>query len=226
MRITRWAMIATLAAAAPAAAQTPREMLVGAAFSPGDKPSALVKIGAALRAAEATLARTPGDREAAFQRAVAISYRGKLKRNRHDIAVARRAFESLAAAHPRDAEIQMAVAGWHLGAVIEIGPLLARTALGARKATGMAALDRSIALGRGRALFPAFASLNRIQLDPGDIAGARVLAEAAVKARVATPVDRIMQGRAAQLLPTLRPGNGRAAAALAARLLPFGRFEK
>ena len=54
----------------------------------------------------------------------------------------------------------------------------------------------------------------------------RALAEAAVKGRVVRTEDRAMQRAAAQLLPLLRAGNGRAAAALANRLMPFGALAK
>lgn len=222
-------VIPTLAAmlcASPAAAESAREVLVGAAFSARDRAVALASVASALTTAEASLARNPADREAQLQRALAIGYRGKLKRHRGDVQVARKHFESLVASAPRDPEAHMALAGWHLGAIVELGPFLARTTLGARKDRGLKALDAALAAGGGRAVFPAFASFNRIQLDPSDVAGARTLAEAAVKGRVARPEDRIMQRYAAQLLPLLRAGNGKAAAAMADKLMPFGRLSK
>lgn len=218
------AIAATAVIACPAAAETPRTLLIGAAFHTSDKDMALGRIDAALEAAEATLARNPRDQEARLQRALAISYRGKLTRSRADLIAARHGFEAVAEANPRNAEAQMALAGWHLGAVIELGPLLARTALGARTATGKEALGRAMALGGDRAIFPAFACLTQIQLDPGDVAGARRLAEAALRKRAATPIDVIMQKQAAALLPSLRSGNGKAAARIAKALLPFGRI--
>jgi hypothetical protein len=219
---TSFAVVA-LATPQPAlAAATPRDFLVSAAFATRDKGTALARINAAVSAADALLARNPGDYEARLQRAVAISYRGKLTRNRGDLVAARQAFERLVVAQPRDAEAQMALAGWNLGAVIELGPFMARTALGARSATGLQALDRSVALGGGRPLFPAFASLTLIQLDPKQVDRSRRLAEAAVQDKAASPIDRIMQRQAAALIPLLREGNGKAAAKAATRLLPFG----
>jgi len=212
--------------ATPATAQSAREMLVTAAFSVQERAGALARVAAALVSAEAVLLRNPQDREARMQRALAIGYRGKLKRGRSDVQAARQQFETLVATNPRDAEAQMALAGWHLGAIVELGPLMARTALGARKERGLKALDAALAAGGGRAVFPAFASFNRIQLDPGDVAGARVLAEAAVRGRVARPEDAIMKRYAAQVLPLLRSGNGKAAAAMADKLMPFGRVGK
>lgn len=211
------------ASAQTSRAQSPREILMSAAFNTPAKPAALAKVGAAIQASSAILAQSPGDREAKLQHGIAVGYRGQLKRGLPDVQAARRTFDALAVSYPRDAEIQMALAGWHLGAIIEIGPLMART-LGARRASGLQALDRSVALGGGRAFFPAYASMLRIRLNPKDIAGAQKLAEAAVKASAPTPVDRLTQKQAASLLTSLRAGNGKASAALAKKMMPFGKF--
>jgi hypothetical protein len=206
-----------------AAAESPSDILMGAAFVASDRATALGRIERALRAAEAALARNAKDQEAKLQRAMAISYRGKLTRSRADVIAARREFEAVAAANARNAEAQLALAGWHLESVAELGPLLARTALGARKPVGLQMLNRALALGGKRALFPAFASLIHIQVDPGNPAIARKYAEMAVKAEVTNSIDRMMQRQAAALLPALRRGDGRAAARTAKQLLPFGR---
>jgi hypothetical protein len=217
------AVVACAITSPAAAAETPREILMSAAFTVTDRAAALSRVDRALKLAEAAVKRDPKNQDARLQRAMAISYRGKLTRSRADVIAARREFEALAAADPRNAEVQLAIAGWHLESVGELGPLLARTALGARKATGVQALGRALALGGDRALFPALASLHRIQLDPGDVAGARRLAEIAIKAGATNPVDRIMQKQAAALLPALRAGDGKAAARAAKTLMPFGR---
>ncbi|MDB5720473.1 MAG: hypothetical protein JWP15_1091 [Alphaproteobacteria bacterium] len=220
------AISCAVGAASPAwAGDTPRELLISAAFGTHDKAVALARIDAALKGAEAALARNPRDREARLQRAMAISYRGKLNRNRSDLVAARESFEALVKSQPGDPESLMALAGWNLGAIIELGPFMARAGLGARKAQGMQALDRAVVLGGGHPLFTAFASFTRIQLDPSDVAESRRLAELAVSQIAATQIDRIMQRQAATLLPLLRAGNGRAAAKTASILLPFGRLQ-
>lgn len=216
---------AAIVAASPAVAETPRDMLVSAAFTAPSKASALAKVSGALKAAEATLARDPRNWEARLQRTIAIAYRGKLNRSRSDIAAARKGFEALVASNPRDAEAAAALGGWHIASIDELGVMVARTGLGARKAVGLSALDRSVALGGGRAFFPAYAALSRIQLDPNDVAIARRHAEAAVKARATTPLDRLMQARALALLTPLRANNGKAASALADKLMPFGKLK-
>lgn len=215
---------AAAAVSTPAIAESPRELLVSAAFATADKPTALAKIGAAIRDSDAILARSPGNREARLQRAIAIGYRGQLQRNLADVKGSRTAFEALAAANPRDPETQMALAGWHLGSIIELGQFMGRAALGARKDAGLQALDRAVALSGGRAFFPAYASFLRIRIDPRDVAGARELAEAALKDGTPTPIDRITQKYAAAILAPLRAGNGKAAAALAKKLMAFGRL--
>jgi tetratricopeptide (TPR) repeat protein len=211
------------ALSSPAVAENARELLMDAAFAPSNKTTALDQIDQALKAADAALARNPGDQDSRLQRAIAISYRGKLERSRSDLALARRGFEAAVLADPRNAEAHMALAGWHLGAVIELGPFMARTALGASKAQGLKALGQSLALGRNRACFLAFASLVRIQLDPSDREGAERLARAAIDAKAPTSFDRIMQRQAATLLGSLQKDQGKAAAKAAKMLLPFGR---
>jgi tetratricopeptide (TPR) repeat protein len=218
-------LLATVAIVSPAQAQNARDILMDAAYASPDKTTAQARIGRAIAAADAALKRNPRDHEARLQRALAISYRGKLTRTRADLIAARRDFEAVVAAEPRNPEAQLALAGWHLGAVIELGPMMARTVLGARKATGIQALDRALALGADRASIVAMASLFRIQLDHSDIAGARRLAEAATRAGGSTAFDRLMQKQAATLLVSLRKGNGKASAAAAERLMPFGRFD-
>ncbi len=201
---------------------SPRDMLTAAAFQTRDKGTAIAQVAAAQAAAEAELRAKPGDREATLVRAMAIGYRAKLKRVKSDAVEARRLFEALAASDPRDPQAQLIIAGWHLDAIADVGRMLAGAVLGAKSATGLAALDRSVALGGAtHAAYPAIASLMRIRLDSSDVARARQLAEMAVKAPVSTQLDRIMQRSAAAVLVPLRAGNGKAASALAEKLLPF-----
>lgn len=216
---------ALVAFASPASAESARDILIGAAFTVTDKPTALASIDRAIKAADAAIARDPADQDARLQRALAISYRGKLRRNRSDVTASRKQFEAVVAAEPRNAEAQLAIGCWHLGGVIELGGLVAGTMLGAKKAAGMKALDRAVALGGNRAFYPAIAAMHRIQIDPDDIAATTRLAEAAVNGTANTLADRVMQKYAAALLVPLRKGHGAAAAKTAKLLLPFGRVK-
>lgn len=205
-------------------ADTTRDILINAAFASRDKATALARVNQAVASADAAINRDPRDLNAKLQRALAISYRGKLSRSRADVVAARRDFEAIVAADPRNPEAQMALGAWHLAAIIEFGPMLARTVLGARAAAGNQAYERALAMDRDRASIPALASLQRIQVDPKDIAGSQRLAEQALRTGASTSFDRLMQRQAATLLTVLRKGNGKVAAATAKLLMPFGRI--
>lgn len=207
------------AAAAPA---TPRELLINAAFVAPDKRAALAEVEQALAAANGALAIDPGDREARLQRAMAIGYRAKLTRTARDAKLSHRLFQQFAARYPRDPEAQLALGGWHLDAIADLGPMLAGLVLGAKKASGLAEIDRAVTLGGDRAFFRGFAAMMHIRADPHDVTAARALAEAAAAAPAPSPLDRIARRDAAAMLVPLRAGDGEAAAGLARRLLPFG----
>jgi hypothetical protein len=226
--VYRTTMIAVSAAfaLAPSAvlADTPRDLLTAAAFQTPSKPRALALVGQAIVASDRILASHPGDHEAQLQRAVAIGYRGKLTRSRSDVRASLDMFERLAAQNPRDPEAQIVIAGWHLGAIDELGSFLARTALGARTQAGETALSRAVALGGNRAFYQGLAAMLQVRKDQKDLAQARRWAEAAADAPTPTALDGLMKRSAMALLPSLRANDGKAAAALARKLLPFGRL--
>lgn len=213
------------AATMPAFAATPRDLLIRAAFATTDKATALGLVTDALAESNATLARDPGNREAALQQALATGYRGQLKRSPGDAKAAHADFTALARSDPRNAEVQVALAGWHLTAVGELGPLLAGTVLGANRNTGFAALDRAMALGGNRAFFPAYAALIRLRIDPKDTRTALVLIDKATASPAPTPIDKIMQRAAIRVGTALRGGDSAAAIALTKQLLPFGQIQ-
>lgn len=214
-----------LLAAAPVQAG-PRETLATAAFATTSRADALAKVAHAERELLSLLERDPDNRAAALERAVALGYRAQLKRSRGDALRARRSFEALIAQNPNDADAQMALAGWHLASVAELGPLVARTTLGARKSAGMAALERALALGGDRPLYSGYAALILLRVDAEDnLKRARQLAEAAVAAAAPTQLDRLMQRRAKLILPSLQGSKHEVAAVLAEALLPFGRLK-
>ena len=218
------AAAAMVIAPAAAFADSGREQLTQTAFAARDKAAALAQIASVEAAANATLARAPGDSEAQMTRAMAVSYRAKLSKSRTDALAAKAQFEALAAKNPRDAEAQAAIGAWHLNAVEALGGFAARAALGARKATGVVAIDRSVALGGGRALFPGLAALLRLSLDPKD-AAAPALLDAAGKGATQTTLDRLIQRRAVQMAAVVKGGDPKLIQALAKRLLPLGQFK-
>ncbi|RYD96314.1 MAG: hypothetical protein EOP61_18230 [Sphingomonadales bacterium] len=211
--------------ATPLTAATPRQILIEAAFQTRDKTHALAQIAEADRGAAALVAADPGNRDAAFVRAMALGYRAKLTRGREDALAARKLFERFVAANPRDPDAATAVGTWHLDSVIDLGGFVAGVAIGAKKATGLAMMDRAVTLGGNRATYPGFAALLRLSIDPAD-PRARALAEMASAGDVSTPLDRIMQRHASAILISLRAGDRDATQKLARQLLPFGRVKR
>jgi hypothetical protein len=218
----RSALLATLLSIAGPGFAAARDTLIRAAFATPDKAQAISLVQTAIDETRATLAAHAGDREARLQLALGTGYRGQLKRSPGDAKSSHTMLTDLARDYPRDAEVQIAFAGWHLTAVADLGPFLARTVLGANKDAGFAALDRAIALGGNRAFFPAYAALIRARLDTDDTRTPIALAERAAAAPAPQGIDRVMQRAAQRLLVPLRAGDGSAAAKLAKRLLPFG----
>jgi len=216
------AIVLAITATASAVAATPRDTLIRAAFLTHDKAQALTLVNQAYAETKATLAQSPGDGEAKLQQALAIGYRGQLSRSLGDAKAAHAALTALADANPRDPEAQIAIAGWHLTAVGDLGNFLARSVLGASRSAGLASLDQAVALGGNHAFFPGYAALIRIKLNSSDVAGALKLAQRSAAGQATTPIDRILQRAAVRLIPLLQAGNGAGASKLAAQLLPFG----
>ena len=214
---------ALLLIATAASATSPRDLLTGVVYSSAPRARIVAGIDEAHRAATNILDKLPTDHEALLVRALADGYRAKLTRSRTDAVRARIAFETLVHRNPADAEAQVALGGWHLDAVAGLGGFLARTILGADRATGYAALDRAVALGGNRALFAGFAALLRLQIS-GDDPRARALAEAGARGSTPTALDAQMQRAAIAVLVPLRKGDGAAAHRLAPSLLPLGRM--
>ena len=215
--------MALVVASTPASAESPRDLLTQASFGTHDQAAALARIAVARQQATAALRSAPNDREAQLMQASAIGYQAKLTGSRGDAVLARRLFEAILSRDPRNAEANLALGAWHIGAVYRLGGLVGRAALGAQKSVGLSALDRAVALGNNRALFAGLTALLRLQLDPADPRG-RALAEAASHGATPTQLDAILQRAAVTILATLRTGDGKRVRAVAARLLPFGQL--
>lgn len=217
------ALIPLLLGAAPA--PSPRDLLVYAAYEDRSAVAALARIDVARAQALASLARDPSDQDAAVVAGIALAYRAKLTGNRTEALAARRGLEVVVQRFPRNAEAHLALGGWHIGVINKVGRLLARAGAGARQDVGYAELDRAVALGGDRAVFPAIAGMVRLEQDTGDARG-RALVEAAARAGTPTPLDRINQRAAGLVAAAIRKGDGRVAGSLADRLLPFGWVRK
>lgn len=212
----------SVAHAEPALAVEARAALVDAAFVIKDKTSALARLDRARLEAEAMLADHPANLDAKLQRAIAIGYRGKLSRSPADAKTARRMMEEVAAAAPASADADVALAGWHLEAILDAGSFIARTMLGARKADGVAALERAVTHGDDRPLYCGYGAILLTRI--GDTTRAIELAKMAVRVPARDALDRLMKGNAETLLAAYRSGDPKLPLAVATRLSPFGRI--
>ncbi len=212
-----------VASTTAAVAETARQKLTEAAFFTNNKATALATVNAVEGQSLAELKHSPSDQETKIIRALAVSYRAKLINSRSEALAARTLFEKLVADDAANAEAQAALGGWHIEALATLGTMVGRMALGARRDVGLASLDRAVALGGNRAMFAGLAALLRAELDPND-PRAKALAEAAVKAPTPTPLDRIMQKGANELLVVLKASDHAAIKAKSRLLLPFGKI--
>lgn len=218
----RTVLMAALCCTATVVRATPRDALVSAVFGTASRADTLAQIDAVKASAESILAKSPGNREAALIRAMATGYRAKLTRNRSGALASRAMFDALVKNDPRDADALAALGGWHLDAVAGVGGFLARTMLGADRATGNALFDRAIAAGGSHTMVLAFAALLRLQLSGGDVRG-RALAEAASRAVAVTPLDLQLKRGIMTVLVPLRAGDATDAQRVAREVLPLGR---
>jgi hypothetical protein len=208
-----------------AQAQSARVLLTQAAFQDRSRSAALQRIEAVRAGTLAALQRNGNDQDAAVLAAIALGYHAKLTGERSEALAARREFEKVVGRFPRNAEAQAGLGAWHLGIIAHAGRFVARAAAGARENVGLAALDKSVALGGKRAMFLGLAGLMRINLDPHDSRGADLLA-AASRAPTPTALDRIIQRSALAVLGPLQRGDSKGAKALADQLLPFGWYDR
>lgn len=213
---------AVLLLGASAVSADPRATLASAAFTARSKASALQQVNEAIGESNAILAKQPNDREARLQHAIATGYHAQLTRSLSEAKETRRLMQGLVTDYPNDPEPLLALGSWHLTAVTQLGSFVAGTMLGASRTEGLRDIQRAVALGgRTHAMFPAYAAMLRIQLDPSQVAVARGLAQAAVSAPAPTPIDRALQERAVRLLVPLAAGHGDDAAALAKQMMPL-----
>lgn len=215
MRIAWTVAAALVALATPAVAQSLRDQLTQASFLDRDKATALRRV-------EGVLASVKDDDtpDAMVLRATALGYRAKLTGSRSDLAGARKSYETVVGAQPRNAEALLGLGAWHMSVIGKAGALLGRV-FGASRSKGEAALDRAVALGGDRALYPGLAALFRLRDDPTGTRG-RQLAEQAARAAAPTQLDRIVQRSSNAVLAQARAGKSAEARALAQRLLPLG----
>ncbi|MFW2830637.1 hypothetical protein [Sphingomonas sp. ID0503] len=216
------AFLALLAITAPAVAASPGDRLTQAALSVPDKKAAEAIVESSLAEIDAVLRADPKNWDMRLQRGIGLGYRAKLTRSIGDAKAARDIFTQLVRERPNDPQGLIALASWHIETVADVGALIGSAVLGAKREAGLGFLTRAVKASGDQALVTGFAALLHARALPKDVAATRALVEAAMKDQVNIPLDREMQKRAARLLPALRANDGKAAATLAATLLPLG----
>ena len=207
------------------AAETPRELLTLASFQDNDRAGALQRIETARAAAVAQLTRSPANYEAALIQAMAIGYRSKLTGSRSDALDARKRFEQLVRRDPNNAEAQLALGAWHMGALHRLGKMIGSAALGAKRSEGLASLNKAVGLGKGSAFFTGLAGLLRLQSDPND-GGAIQLIKLASREGAGSRLDLLLRSASRQMLLAIQRGDKRVIRQTASRLLPLGKLEQ
>lgn len=181
---------------------------------------------ALLEQAEQDLARAlklqPGNADALLQQGIVVGYIAKLERSPGTAKRARLQFEAVLAARPADPLALAAMGGWHGEAVVTLGKLLARTALGAKVADSLRFYDRAVATTGGDPAVPIFyaSTLLGLSADNGD--KAKALLQRAVRARPRDGFERLLQANARAILVPLEKGDIAAAREAARRLGPLG----
>ena len=217
------AVSAVLASSSSASAETPRELLALASFEDADRSAALAHVNAANGLAAQVLTRSPSDYDASLVQAMAVGYRAKLLGSRSEAMEARRRFEALVLRKPGDAEAQLALAAWHMGALHRLGRIVGGAVLGARRSSAMAAMDRAVRLAPGRPFIAGLAGLLRLQSDPLDGRGTQLI-EIAAQGRAATPLDASLRRASRAMLPVIRAGDVERIRRAASAQLPLGKL--
>ncbi|MFQ3596307.1 MAG: hypothetical protein SNJ63_09360, partial [Sphingomonadaceae bacterium] len=104
-------------------------------------------------------------------------------------------------------------------------PLVARTAVGARREESIRHFDRALALDGASVLYPSFYALTLLKLDARNASRAAELLARADRNRPKDAYERLVQGHARQVLAALRKGDTTLAVALSHTLSPLGRLE-
>ncbi len=197
--------------------------LVAAAFQAATKDQALSMLGQAIADSEAALAKAPRNPEALLQRAVAVGYRAKLKKDAGDAKEARKEMEAAVKLAPDNALAWAALGAWHGDAIADVGPMLAGMVLKAKKSEALRCFEIALAKDPASAIYPTYYAFMLLRMDKDSAARAQALLQTASGLRTRDGFEAVMKARALQVLAPLKAGDAAQARALAAQLAPFGR---
>lgn len=193
-----------------------------AAFETRDKATARALLLAAEKDFDAALALQPGRPDALLQKAIAIGYRAKLERSPGLAKQAKRNFEALLAARPKDALVLGTLGGWHGESVATLGRFIAGTVLGAKEAEAIRFYDRALAAPGADPVIPVFYATTLLALSADHGAKAKALLQRSLRTPAGDGFEALLQKNARAILVPLEKGDIVAARAVAAQLAPLG----
>ncbi|WP_194743646.1 hypothetical protein [Thermaurantiacus tibetensis] len=202
-----------------------RAASVIATYETRDRAEARRLLEAAVADADAAVRLAPGSSRALLERAIVTGYLGKLKGSAGNARASRRDVETVLAREPDNALAHAVLGGWHGETVATVGPLVARTAVGARKEESLRHFERALALDGASVLYPVFYAFTLLALDPrANAQKAEALLARADRNRPADAYERLVQANGRQVLAALRAQDVARAATLARRLSPLGQI--
>ncbi len=198
-----------------------RAQLSIAGYETRDKAVALAIVTRAEQDFDAALAKAPGSLDAQLQKAVAIGYRAQLTRGIGLAKDARKRFEAVRKADPKNALAWGALGGWHGGSIASVGSFMAGAVLGAKKAEMERCYAEALRLAPGVPSTRLFFAVTLLDLDAGNAKRAASLLKGIDALPAVDGFEALMRAQGVQLAAALARGDNAAAQVTARRLKAF-----
>jgi tetratricopeptide (TPR) repeat protein len=202
-----------------------RATLALAAYQTKDRASAESLIDKALAYGQQAQALNEKPTDALLQQAIALGYRAKLRRSPTIAKSARALMEQALAREPDNPLALAALGGWNGEAVADLGGLIARTVLGARKDEAYRYYTAALRADPNNVSISIFYAFTLLRLNAKDnSAQATQLLNQALAQKAEDGFDALLQNQAREVLMFLAKKDSRRVAALLALYQPFGQI--
>jgi tetratricopeptide (TPR) repeat protein len=200
-----------------------RATLAIAAYQSRDRASAETLLDQALADAKRARAKAPGHIEGLLQNAIALGYRAKLRQSPGIAKEAKALMEEARKRAPNNGFALAALAGWNGEAVADLGSLIARTVLGARKDESLRYYEAALKADPQSPTIATFYAFTLLRLD-AKAYGARAgqLLTRAVALPPRDGFEALLIGQARSVLEAQQANKPRDVARLLGRYQPFG----